>query len=89
MNFVIWMLAGFALGWFAFSALRMSEGRGRLASLVIGTIGGLIGGKEIAPVFTINEAVASDFSLTALFFAAAVASALLALGHFVYYQWDV
>jgi len=89
MNIVIWMLAGCALGWLAYSSLGLSEGRGKLASIIIGAVGGLIGGKLIAPMFTAPALVPGDFSMSALFFAAAVAAAFLAAGNFVHNRWDV
>jgi len=43
----------------------------------------------IAPMFTAAPAVAGDFSVAALFFAAAMAAAFLAVGNLVHRRWGV
>jgi uncharacterized membrane protein YeaQ/YmgE (transglycosylase-associated protein family) len=88
MNIAIWMLAGAILGWVGYSFLGFNEARGKLVSIIIGAVGGFFGGQMVAPMFT-AAAVPSDFSLSALFFAAAVAAAFLALGNLVHRRWGV
>ena len=89
MNIVIWMLAGGILGWVGYAFLALNEERGMVVSVIIGTGGGLFGGKLIAPMFTAAAAVPEAFSLSALFFAAAVAAAFLAIGNLVGKRWGV
>jgi uncharacterized membrane protein YeaQ/YmgE (transglycosylase-associated protein family) len=89
MNIVIWMLAGGILGWVGYAFLGFNEERGMVVSAIIGTVGGLFGGKLIAPMFTAAAAVPEAFSLSALFFAAAVAAAFLAVGNLVGKRWGV
>lgn len=89
MNIVVWMLAGAALGWIGISFLRFNEGRGTLVSMVIGTVGGLFGGKIMAPMFTAAAAVPDAFSASALIFAVALAAAFLAIGNLVYERYGV
>ena len=89
MNIAIWMLAGAALGWIAFSHLHFNEERGKLVSMVIGTVGGLLGGNVIAPMFTAAPAVAGAFSLSALVFAAIVAAGALFAGNLIHDRWGV
>lgn len=89
MNIAMWMLAGSILGWLGYSFLAFNEKRGMAVSIVIGAMGGFIGGKMIAPMFTAAAAVPGDFSLPALFFAAAVAAAFLAVGNLVSSRWGV
>ena len=89
MNIVLWMLAGSALGWVGYSFLRFNEERGLMVSVIIGAVGGIVGGKLIAPMFTAAAAVPGDFSSSALVFAAAVAAASLAAGNLVYNRWGV
>jgi len=88
MNIVMSMLAGAILGWAGYSFLGFNEARGKMVSIVIGTVGGFLGGQMVAPMFTV-EPVAGDLSLSALFFAAGVAAAFLALGNLVYNRWGV
>ena len=89
MNIVMWMLAGGILGWVGYAFLGFNEERGMVVSAIIGTVGGLFGGKLIAPMFTAAAAVPEAFSLSALLFAAAVAAAFLAVGNLVGKRWGV
>ena len=89
MNVFIWMVSGALLGWFAYSMLDMSPGRGRAASLVIGATGGVVGGKLLAPLFGIATAVPEAFSAAALSIAAITATALLLTGNYVYNNWEI
>jgi uncharacterized membrane protein YeaQ/YmgE (transglycosylase-associated protein family) len=89
MNTFLWVFAGAALGWASYTWLGMSEGRGKIAAIVIGAIGGMLGGKMIAPMLTAAPEVAADFNMSALMIAALVASTLLAVGNFVYKRWDI
>ena len=88
MNVILWMLAGAMVGWIAYSILGLNERRGRMVSIAIGAIGGLVGGKMIAPVF-FTVAAMGDFSMPALLIAATVAAALLAIGNLVHNHWGV
>ena len=89
MNLIVWMLSGVTLGWAVCSYLGFNEERGVMVSVIIGALGGLAGGKLIAPMFAAAEAVPSDFSMSALLFAAAVAAAFLAVGNLVHERWGV
>jgi uncharacterized membrane protein YeaQ/YmgE (transglycosylase-associated protein family) len=89
MNIIIWMLAGGILGWIGYSFLHFNEQRGVVISIIIGAVGGIFGGKMIAPMFTAVAAVPADFSSSALFFSAAAAAAFLAVGNLVYNRWGV
>jgi uncharacterized membrane protein YeaQ/YmgE (transglycosylase-associated protein family) len=89
MNIAIWMLAGGMLGWLSFTYMAFNEARGMVVSAVIGAAGGLIGGKMLAPMFTDPAPVPADFSVSALFFAAAVAAVFLFAGHQIEERWGV
>jgi uncharacterized membrane protein YeaQ/YmgE (transglycosylase-associated protein family) len=89
MNVIIWMLAGAGLGWIGISYLRFNEQRGMAVSMVIGVVGGFLGGKVIAPMFTAVAAIPADFSASALFFALVVAAVSLAVGNFVVNRYGV
>lgn len=89
MNIALWILAGGVLGWAGCTYLKYNEDRGIVISAIIGAVGGLIGGKVIAPMFLAVPAVPSDFSMPALFFAAAVAAGLLFAGNVVSNRWGV
>jgi len=89
MNIAMWMLAGAILGWVGFTYMRFNEQRGMMVSVIIGTIGGLVGGKMIAPMFSAAQAVPDAFSSSALVFAVAIAAAFLAAGNLIYNKWGV
>ena len=88
MNIAMWILAGGILGWVGYAFLGFNEERGKVVPILIGAMGGFIGGKLIAPMFT-AALVPGAFSVSALFFAAAVAAAFLAVGNLVYNRWGV
>lgn len=89
MNIVMWILAGGALGWAAFTLLGFNEDRGTIVSIVIGAIGGLIGGQILAPMFSSSPIVSGDFNIQALFIAAISASACLAIGNMIEQRFGV
>lgn len=85
----MWIMAGGILGWIGYTYVGFNEGRGMIVSSVIGAIGGVVGGKMIAPMFAAAGAVPGDFSMSALFFAAAVAAAFLFAGNLIHNRWGV
>ena len=89
MNIVMWMLAGGILGWVGYTFLGFNEKRGMLVSIIIGALGGVLGGKLIAPMFTAAAAVPGDFSASTLAFAVAVAATFLFVGNLVHNRWGV
>ena len=89
MDIVMWMLTGAVLGWAAYSYLSLNEERGLVISIIIGAAGGLIGGKVMAPMFSAPAAVAGEFSVATVFFAAGIAAAALAAGNLVEKRWGV
>jgi hypothetical protein len=60
-----------------------------VVSIFIGALGGLAGGKLIAPMFAAAEAIPSAFRLSDLLFAGAVAAVFLTVGNLVYKRWGV
>ena len=89
MNTFLWVCAGAALGWATFSYLGFSEGRGKFASMIIGAMGGVLGGKMIAPMLTAPALVPADFSMSSLVIASLVAGTLLVVANLVYQRWDI
>lgn len=83
MNLVMWILAGGALGWAAFTLLGFNQERGTVASIIIGAVGGLLGGQVVAPLISSAPIVSGDFNIQALFIAAISASACLAIGNMI------
>jgi len=87
----MWMLVGAILGCAGYSYLGFNEGRGIVVSAIIGTVGGVLGGTMIQPLFsaTATAAVPGDFNTSGLIFAAVAATAFLAVGDVVYKRWRV
>ena len=89
MNIAIWILAGAALGWAAYTLLGINEERGRIASIIIGAFGGVIGGHVVAPMMASAPIVAGAFTIQALVIAAVSASVCLALGNLIENRFGV
>ena len=89
MNIAIWIIADGALGWAAFTMLRINEERGTIASIIIGALGGVIGGQVVAPMLSSAPIVSGDFNIQALFIAAISASACLAIGNMIEQRFGV
>jgi hypothetical protein len=60
-----------------------------IASAIIGAVGGVIGGKLVAPMFNAGAAVPDAFTTAGLFFAASLAVASLLISNFVYKHWGL
>lgn len=89
MDIVTWILAGGILGWIGYSYLGYNEQRGMMVSIIIGSAGGFLGGKLVAPMFSAAPAASGDFNLAALVFAAACAAAFILLGNIAHKRWGV
>jgi hypothetical protein len=87
MNTVLWMLAGGVLGWIGFSVMGMNDVIGKMASVTVGAMAGIVGGKLIAPVFIAAVLSPGGFSPSALFFAIATAAAILVAVHLAQARW--
>jgi len=89
MNIVLWILAGSALGWAAFTLLGINERRGKVASMIIGAIGGILGGQMLAPLVSSAPILSGDFNIQALFIAAFTASGCLVIGNMIENRFGV
>jgi len=80
---VLWLLAGAVIGWAGVRLIGINAHRGTLISIVIGTIGALIGGQMVAPLMNSSPIVSGDFNIHALFIAAVSAAACLAIANMI------
>jgi uncharacterized membrane protein YeaQ/YmgE (transglycosylase-associated protein family) len=87
MDTLVWTVLGGVVGWISYSRFGFNEDRGRNVSIILGAVGGIVGATAIAPVFL--SLPAGGFSVPALFFAAAAASAVLALADLASRRWGV
>jgi len=72
---------GTLLGWLGFMVLNANEGRGVLASMLIGAAGALAGGIVISPFF--GAVVSDSFSFLSMVVAAGSAMVLLAVANMI------
>jgi uncharacterized membrane protein YeaQ/YmgE (transglycosylase-associated protein family) len=89
MNIIMWMLAGAAIGWGGYAVLHYNESRGMLISMAIGVMGGVAGGKLVAPMFGVVESIPEAFSMAALICALASAAVVLLVGDRVHARFGV
>ena len=89
MNIIMWMLAGAAIGWAGYAVLHYNESRGMLISMAIGVMGGVAGGKLVAPMFGVVESIPEAFSMAALICALASAAVVLLVGDRVHARFGV
>jgi uncharacterized membrane protein YeaQ/YmgE (transglycosylase-associated protein family) len=89
MELVLWVAAGAAMGWLAITKMGLNEQRGMIVSIIIGAVGGVIGGKLVAPLFGAVATVPGDFSLAGFFVVLASAVACLMLGNLVHNRFGV
>ena len=88
MNVIVCMLAGAVLGWAGYAFFGLNENRNKMVAIVIGALGGFVGAKVVAPMFT-SSATPGDFSLAVLLVGALVAGAFLAVSNLVHNRWGV
>ena len=89
MNLLLWVLTGGIVGWLAYSFVGLNASRGMVASVIIGALGGVAGGKLLAPIFNTGAAVPDALSAATLLFAALAAAAVLVIGSLVHKRWGV
>ena len=89
MNIIMRMLAGAAIGWAAYAVLHFNEDRGMLVSMVIGLVGGVAGGKLVAPMVGVVATIPEAFSMAALICALAGAAVVLFIGDQVHARFGV
>jgi uncharacterized membrane protein YeaQ/YmgE (transglycosylase-associated protein family) len=88
-NTIVWIFAGAALAWLAFSFLDYNRGRGLVIAVVIGAMGAYFGGSVLAPLLGHTSGAGGEFMPFALMVALATAIALLYIGDAVYERYGV
>lgn len=89
MDIIMWLVAGGVIGWVALAYLGFNEGRGLNASVIIGAMGGVLGGKLLAPMFGAGAAVPGEFSLGVLIVVLASAAACVAIANQIHNRFGV
>ena len=87
MEFIVWIVTGAIVGWFAYAFVGLNEDRGRVVSIVMGVVGAIVGGKVLAPMFA--AAPLDPIGLTSFIFTAGAAAAVLFAGNVVQNRWNV
>lgn len=89
MELVLWLVAGAVLGWVGIAYMGFNKDRGTIVSIIIGAVGGIIGGKLVAPMFVAGTVAPGEFSMAALIVVLGSSAALLALGNLVHERFGV
>ena len=89
MNIIMWMVAGAAIGWAAYAVMHFNEDRGMVVSVVIGLLGGVVGGKLVAPMFGVVASIPEAFSVVALVCALGSAAVILFIGDQMHARFGV
>jgi uncharacterized membrane protein YeaQ/YmgE (transglycosylase-associated protein family) len=89
MNTILWILAGGALAWIAFSYLQYNLSRGLVIAIVIGALSAYVGGSVLAPLFSNAAHAAGEFRPFALLVASASAAACVYICDVVYERFGV
>jgi uncharacterized membrane protein YeaQ/YmgE (transglycosylase-associated protein family) len=79
MNFIVWLIAGAAVGWVASNIMGTSGRQGLVADIVVGIVGAFIAGYFLSPYFGIATINQRDFSLPSLLLSLGGAVILLAV----------
>ena len=89
MDIIMWVVAGGVIGWVALAYLGLNEERGLNVSVIIGAVGGIIGGKLLAPMFGAGAAVPGEFSLMVLIIVLASAAVCVAIANQIHNRFGV
>ena len=90
MDVMLWVVAGGALAWIAFSFLDWNPARGLIVSAIIGVGAAFLGGNVLAPALD-TSTIATDagaFSLFALIVAAVTALVFLKVADMLYERYQ-
>lgn len=78
-NFLVWMIAGAAIGWVASLIMRTNSRQGLIADIIVGIVGAFLAGIFLSPLFGIGTINEGDFSIPALLVSLGGAIILLAI----------
>lgn len=65
-NFLVWMIAGAAIGWVASLIMKTNSRQGLIADIIVGIVGAFLAGVFLTPLFGIGTINEGDFSIPAL-----------------------
>jgi len=88
MEIFVWVLAGGALAWVAFSFLDWNPERGLIVSAIIGAVAAFFGGNVLAPALGGAVSEAGGISPFALVVAAVTAIAFLKIADMVHERYQ-
>lgn len=78
-NFLLWLVAGGALGWVASIVLLADGAHGIALNLLVGMVGASLGGWFLSPMVGLTTINQSEFSVSALLVALVGAIVLLSV----------
>jgi uncharacterized membrane protein YeaQ/YmgE (transglycosylase-associated protein family) len=89
MNIALWILAGAAIGWVGYSAVKANIRRGLVVSIIIGIAGGLLGGDVLAPMLGTVPGASNEINLFSLVVALAGATGCLTIGEMLSRRYGI
>lgn len=79
LNFLVWIIAGAALGWIASLIMKTNSRQGLIADIIVGIVGAFLAGLFLSPLFNISTINEGNFSIPALLVSLGGAVILLAI----------
>ena len=83
MNFIIWLIVGGVIGWFASIVMKTDGQQGIVLNVIVGIVGAMLGGWFISPLIGVGTINQDNFSLPALLVSFVGAAILLAIVNLV------
>jgi uncharacterized membrane protein YeaQ/YmgE (transglycosylase-associated protein family) len=78
-NFIVWIIAGAAIGWAASVIMRTNTRQGLIADIIVGIVGAFLAGIFLSPLFGVGTINEGYFSVPALLVSLGGAIILLAI----------
>ena len=79
MNFIIWLIVGAVIGWFASIVMQTSNQQGMFLNVGVGIVGAMVGGWLISPLVGVGTITPDSFSLPTVLVSIIGAASLLAI----------
>ena len=66
MNFIVWLVLGGVIGWFASIVMKTDGQQGLFLNVVVGIVGAMLGGWLISPMVGVGTINQDNFSMGAM-----------------------
>lgn len=72
---MLWLLAGAIVGWAGAHFFELNHHRGTIFAMAVGAVGGLLGGKSLAPLLSNAAEIEGHFSIFSMVIAMLLSAA--------------